>query len=207
MRCIELTVDRVGRLALPLHALSGVAEREEGGCRIYHNCSEHPFVVKQSLDEIIAKIEEANNQAETALHQQMPVGEFAWAEHPEAMLNRKIGALVEELDAWKKAANVAREHEAKLKADLDTARKALDYQFEQRRKLQDEVAGLISRTPGPLEPNRIIATAHALVSQAAESPQHFHQKSYLFRLVKVGIEALYGGDAPKLKAYETKGQL
>lgn len=163
-----------------------------------------------------------------------PAGTIDWVEHPEAMLHRKIGNLEAERDAWKKAANVARCHESKLETDLDTARKDLDFQVEQRQKLEaevkisaSEIAELqrksgqwqelamkaeaelaeLKKTAEPLEPNRVIKTAHALILEAAQNPLTFHQKGYLFRLAKDAIEALYGGSTPKLSPYRTKGHL
>lgn len=59
----------------------------------------------------------------------------------------------------------------------------------------------------PLEPNRVIKTAHSLITEAARNPRTFHQKGYLFSLAKDAIEALYGGSTPKLEPYRTEGQL
>lgn len=74
---------------------------------------------------------------------------------------------------------------------------------------EDEVRSLKTavKAAEPLEPNRVIKTAHALITEAAKNPRTFHQKGYLFRLAKDAIEALYGGSTPNLEPYQTKGQL
>lgn len=286
-----------------------------------------------------------------------PVESIAWSEHPEAVLNRKIGSLEAERDAARRTAVHARDHAGKLEAkvkvleaDLLTAREAMDFQVKQRANLQsfladwERVANKFASNPeGPrlvtspseledflernqeteqhlesqlkawqdaastqlvedprrylrraastllvedsdeervpcqtpeqliermrhlyrwassaeerakaaekdainereshsrtrknadgwceracaaeanvrrlksevkaeeaLEPNRVIKTAHSLITEAAQNPRTFHQKSHLFRLAKDAIEAIYGGSTPKLEPYRTKGEL
>ena len=70
------------------------------------------------------------------------------------------------------------------------------------RRLKSEV-----KAEEALEPNRVIKTAHSLITEAAQNPRTFHQKSHLFRLAKDAIEAIYGGSTPKLEPYQTKGRL
>lgn len=65
--------------------------------------------------EIMAKIEKAMNPPEIVMHKAKP-NNIVWGEPPEAMLNRKIGALEAERDSARRTASLARATAEKLEA-------------------------------------------------------------------------------------------